>query len=264
MTRRARAWVAAGIATLLTGTLLIGVGTVPGVAADDGDICSGMSADQEVRAGNRPPTPADDRIAALAGGTRTIRVLANDTDPDGDDLAVVSVTQPPRGEVCVDSDGRIEYFGVSSATGYTDRFRYGVTDGDLYRTATVTVTVQGIAPLRTTVVKRKKRKPARVYFTNPNRRNLAVLAGDPRRKRAQLSRTITPGKTVVLRTRSKRVVFYALTNDYDGYPIVVSVGAINTRTGRQYVQSGDGALLRQQRVVPQNLRSLQRSWMGER
>ncbi len=219
-----------------------------------------MSAPQNVHGGNQAPALVNDSAGALAGGTKTIRVLGNDSDPDGDDLFVVSVSTPDRGEACIDGDGVIEYFAASSATNYTDHFTYGVTDGDLYRTATVTMNVKGIKPLRAQLVHRKSGKhKAEVRFTNPNDRNMVVLAGTPKKKKALLTRTITPGASVGFKTKFKRIIFFALVEDSDGYPILVDVGSLNTKTGAQYISSGDDAFFRQH----PSLRPLQRQWLRQ-
>ena len=233
-----------------------GVG-VPAGAATAADFCSGQSAPQHVVSGNQAPTPHNDTIGALAGGQRRIEVLANDTDPENDDLFVVSAGTPDRGEVCVDSDGEIEYFAASSATNYADHFSYGVTDGDLYRTATVTVNVKGIKPLRAQLVHRRTaRHKAQVRFTNPNDRTMVVFAGSPKKKKPSLTRTISPGKTVGFRTKDKHIVFFALTRDLDGQPIFVDIGSLNTKTGAQTILSGDEAFFRKH----PSLRPLKRAW----
>lgn len=247
-----------------TAAVVLGAGVLaaaPTQAATGDGVCAGMVATQHSVAGNQAPVLANDTASAIAGGAASVRVLANDTDADGDDLSVVSVSTPTRGDVCVDSDGVVEYFAVSSATGYTDRFTYGVTDGDLFRTATVTVTVVGVKQLRAKLVKRSRpNRFGKVTFTNPNNRNMAVLAGIPDRKKPLLSRTLALGATASLRTKSKRVVFFALVSDRDGYPILVDVGTLNTRTGRQVIDAGDSTLLRKR----PSLRALQRSWSHQR
>ncbi|MBV9830374.1 MAG: cadherin-like domain-containing protein [Marmoricola sp.] len=254
MTRRTRAWVAAGTATLLAG---LGLGFAAPANAES-QPCAGMSAPQVTNPGNSAPVPHDDTTTALAGGSRVVRVLANDTDPDGDPLYVVSVSQPGRGDVCVDSDGAIEYFADVSSTGYTDHVTYGVTDGDLYRTATLTVTVKGIKPMRATLVHRKKGKhKAVVSFTNPNDRAMTVLAGSPKKKNPQITRTIGVGQTISFKTKYKKIVFFALARDLDGAPIFVDIGVLNTKTGAQSISSGDVAFFRKH----VNLRPLQRQWV---
>jgi hypothetical protein len=226
-------------------------------AGAESEPCGGMSAPQSIHAGNQAPVPHDDTATALAGGTSAVKVLANDTDPDGDDLFVVSVSAPAKGDVCIDSDGTVEYFAASSATSYTDHVTYGVTDGDLYRTATLTVDVTGIKPLRAQLVHRTTHKhKARVRFTNPNDRTMIVVAGTPKKKRALLTRTIGVGKTVGFRTKYKHIVFFALTPDTDGEPIFVDIGQLNTHTGAQTITSGDDSFFR----THPSLRPLKREW----
>lgn len=254
MTRRTRAWVAAGTATLVAG---LGLG-VAAPAGAEGQPCAGMSAPQVTNPGNQAPTPHADTTTALAGGSRVVDVLANDTDPDGDPLYVVSVTQPARGEVCVDSDGAIEYFADTSASNYTDHLTYGVTDGDLYRTATLTVNVTGVKPLRASLVHRKHGKhKAQVSFTNPNNRTMTVIAGSPKKKNPQLTRTLGVGQKITFKTKYKQIVFFGLTRDLDGAPIFVDIGVLNTRNGAQSISTGDIAFFRKH----VNLRPLQREWV---
>lgn len=256
MSQRARAWVAAGSVITLTA---LGLSFAPPAGAE-ADECSGMAAQQSTHPGNLAPTPHDDTAGALAGGTRLIKVLRNDTDPENDDLFVVSTVQPDRGQVCVDSDGTIEYAAAASATSYVDTFTYGVTDGDLFRTAKVTVNVKGIKPLRAHLLHRRTAAhKARVQFTNPNDRNMVVIAGAPKRKKPLLSRTLAVGKTAGFKTKQKRVVFIALVRDLDGEPLVVDVGFLNTRTGAQNVSSGDDEFFRQH----PRLRAVERAWVGQ-
>jgi hypothetical protein len=67
--------------------------------------------------------------------------LPNDTDPDGDTVAIVEVSQPANGEAHADYGGTITYTPSAGFTG-TDTFTYTVVDGTGARgQATVTVTV---------------------------------------------------------------------------------------------------------------------------
>jgi hypothetical protein len=256
MARTTRAWAAAGTALLVAGLGL----SVPAPANAGGVPCAGMDAPQNLTPGNTAPTPQTDTTTAIAGGTRIIKVLTNDTDAQGDPLYVVSVSGARNGEVCIDSDGALEYFAGPSAASYVERLTYGVTDGDLYRTTTVTVNVTGVKPLRAQLLHRKagKRK-AEIRFTNPNDRTMTVLAGTPKKRKALLTRTITPGHAVGFKTKYKKIVFFALVRDTDGLPILVDIGNLNTRTGAQSISSGAGGFLRQHPSV----RALQRAWLGK-
>lgn len=223
--------------------LVAGVGALgsAGTAqADEDSLCEGMSAPQNNYVGNQAPVPRNDAVNVVAGQSAVIEVLANDSDPENNRLYVVSVSVPSKGEACIDGNGDLEYFSGASPTDYTQKLTYGVTDGDLYRTATVTVGVEGVKPIRAQLTQKKKgNKRAKINFTNPNRRNLAVFAGNPRKGRPAFQRTVPAGKTLVFATRLPKVQYYVAVRGADGEFGLVNVGQINTRTGRGYVYLPD-------------------------
>ncbi len=96
----------------------------------------------------RPPVCASD-VATLStncgAGSITINVLENDSDPDGDQLTVSSVTAGANGSFVNNGDGTITYTPNANFYG-TDQATYVVNDGT-GRTcsSTITVTVTGIA-----------------------------------------------------------------------------------------------------------------------
>ncbi|WP_193388347.1 tandem-95 repeat protein, partial [Anaeromyxobacter sp. PSR-1] len=88
-----------------------------------------------------PPVARPDAATAPAGGPPVvIAVLANDADPDGDALAVASVTQGAHGAVTVLADGTVEYLAAAGFAG-ADAFTYAVSDGTSTASATVAITV---------------------------------------------------------------------------------------------------------------------------
>lgn len=96
---------------------------------------------------NRPPVAVDDVATTARDTAVAIAVLANDSDPDGDALTVLSATQPGNGSVVVGAGGVITYTPAAGFTG-SDAFGYTIADPDgLTATATVTVTVQPPANL---------------------------------------------------------------------------------------------------------------------
>jgi hypothetical protein len=260
--------VAAATATVLI-SLAAGLGPAD-AAPDSASLCAGQSAPQNSASANQAPVLANDSGHAVAGGTTSIRVLRNDSDPDGDSLYVVSTSSPARGEVCVDGDGTVEYSAAYSATNYTDTFAYGVTDGDRYVTATVTITVEGVKSMRAVLVHRlqykkhshRVRHKAQVSFRNPNHRLMVVLAGSPKKARPSLTRTLGAGQTATFRTKDKRIDFYALVKDLDGTYVLTNLGSLNTRTGHQTVVTGDNAFFRTGyfRQHPA-ARDLERQWL---
>ena len=88
--------------------------------------------------GNRPPVAVDDFLNTFARVPTQINVLANDSDPDGDTLTVISITQPANGTAVLNADGTITYTSVSNYCGL-DPFTYTIRDPS-GATATATVT----------------------------------------------------------------------------------------------------------------------------
>jgi hypothetical protein len=94
---------------------------------------------------NRAPVAADDSFTTTFGEARSISVgselLANDSDPDGDSLALVSFTQPTGGTVTQPEPNRLVFTPASGFFGDAT-FTYTIRDpAGLTATANVTVTV---------------------------------------------------------------------------------------------------------------------------
>jgi len=108
----------------------------------DGDGQTGVAA-SKVIAYNRPPVAAADSASVVGGSPATaVVVLANDSDPDGDPLTIVAVTQGAHGQVAIVSNGAgLTYRPAAGYTG-ADSFTYTVRDGrGGSATATVSITV---------------------------------------------------------------------------------------------------------------------------
>lgn len=92
-------------------------------------------------AANQAPTAAADAVLVNPGQTTTINVLANDSDPDGDSLSVLSITQPAHGAAVLNAGGTISYTPKSGFAG-SDAFTYTISDGrGGTASATVSLTV---------------------------------------------------------------------------------------------------------------------------
>jgi len=90
---------------------------------------------------NRAPLAVDDVASTNESVAVTVNVLANDSDPDGDPLAVASVTQGTIGTVTINGGGAITYRSNSGRAG-ADSFTYSIADGrGGAATATVRVTI---------------------------------------------------------------------------------------------------------------------------
>ena len=105
----------------------------------DGNTFDSRTLDDVFVRANRAPTAADDTATTTVNTTVPIDVLANDSDADGDTLAIDAVNDPINGTASIVS-GEIAYTPDTDYVG-TDTFDYTVTDDNATGTATVTVTV---------------------------------------------------------------------------------------------------------------------------
>ena len=92
---------------------------------------------------NDAPIATDDSYSTAEDTPLTIAaagLLLNDSDPDGDPLTAIQVSQPSQGTITVDANGGFTYTPNANATG-ADSFTYQVNDGDL-DSAVATVSIQ--------------------------------------------------------------------------------------------------------------------------
>ena len=93
---------------------------------------------------NASPQPKADVASTLEDVEVTIAVLANDVDPDGDALRLVSATAGRLGTTAVRPDGSVRYSPARDAYG-SDRFSYTVADArGLTATQSVTVAIAAV------------------------------------------------------------------------------------------------------------------------
>lgn len=114
------------------------------ITDDNGDTDEAtVTVEVEASGSNSAPTANDNTAQTVAGQAVTIDVLANDTDPDGDSLAVASfqITTANGGTVEEAVDGRLRYTPEDGFTG-TDTFTYVAEDEDGAESNTATVTVE--------------------------------------------------------------------------------------------------------------------------
>ncbi len=114
------------------------------VTASDGEFSSSASFDVTIIDPNDPPVVGDDGIfvGIQAQDLVILRrdLLANDFDPDGDPLSIVSFETNGAGSVSFDADGNIVYSVDSTFVG-TDSFSYTISDGSETATGTVNVRI---------------------------------------------------------------------------------------------------------------------------
>jgi hypothetical protein len=92
---------------------------------------------------NRPPDARDDTAEVVNGGSTSVAVLLNDSDPDGDPLSVsiISAADPGLGSTSLDSNRSIRFTAVPGASG-TAEVSYQISDGELVDTATLRIEVR--------------------------------------------------------------------------------------------------------------------------
>ena len=208
--------------------------------------CAGMTARPHVVAGNTAPVATPDSAPVLAGDITDVDVLANDTDAESDLLSVITLTQPLKGFACINGDGSIEYGSNPGTPTGTDQFTYGVTDGDFFRTATVTMSIEGLDNVVPTLTRRLRLdrhghvvRRARVSIVNTNDRTVEFFAGRFSSGLASYDKVIAPGDTARLRTRFRHLDFVAVVPKDDGDFVLIDIGTLNTRTGKVVLESLD-------------------------
>jgi VCBS repeat-containing protein len=93
---------------------------------------------------NRPPVAAADEASTSEDAAANVAVLANDIDPDLDDLSVTNVGDPAHGSASVNANGTVHYAPDADFAG-DDSFTYTIADGRGGTSgATVTVHVAAV------------------------------------------------------------------------------------------------------------------------
>jgi len=94
---------------------------------------------------NDSPKANDDTVKVQEDAPiATVRVLANDTDPEGDKLMVINATQGTNGSVTIGTDSTLAYTPYRNFSG-TDTFTYQLSDGNGGTdTAAVNVTIDPV------------------------------------------------------------------------------------------------------------------------
>jgi VCBS repeat-containing protein len=98
---------------------------------------------------NDAPETTDDSYSVHAGEVLTVAVgsglLANDSDPDGDPLSVLSFQAAANGTLNLASDGSFAYAPDAGFVG-VETLSYTITDGTVTETGTLTISVENAAP----------------------------------------------------------------------------------------------------------------------
>jgi methionine-rich copper-binding protein CopC len=113
------------------------------------------------------PVTAPDTVTVYVGGGTAAEPLANDSDPDGDELAVCRVPNDAekRFSVFIDADGPVEIIANPRTKPGTYTLTYYACDLSYLTPGTITVTVEATPRLKAIAV---TSKPGLVRFRNPS------------------------------------------------------------------------------------------------
>ncbi|UTW12193.1 Ig-like domain-containing protein [Marinobacterium rhizophilum] len=121
---------------------------------------------------NSAPVAQNDNAATSAGNTVIIRVLDNDSDPDGDSLSVASLSGV-NGNAVINGDGTISFTPASGFSG-NEAFTYTISDGQgASASANVTVSVSAVSNNQAPVAQDDS-----ILIANDGPITIAVLAND--------------------------------------------------------------------------------------
>ncbi|VXB08845.1 Gametolysin peptidase M11 [Pseudomonas sp. 8AS] len=90
---------------------------------------------------NQAPKALSDSALLTSLTAVNIAVLANDSDPDGDALSIVTFTQGSKGKVSLNSNGTLKYSPAKSLKS-TDQFSYTISDGKVSASTTVNISLK--------------------------------------------------------------------------------------------------------------------------
>lgn len=113
------------------------------IADGDGDLDT-ATISITVTAVNDVPNAVNDAVSTLEDTPVTIDVRANDSDPENDQLSVITTSQPAFGTLASNADGTLTYTPAVNYSGNAS-FTYTITDGNGGSdTATVTIDISGV------------------------------------------------------------------------------------------------------------------------
>lgn len=121
------------------------------------------------------PVTAPDKVTVWSGSANLVNALANDSDPQGDSLAVCRTAESPyRNVQLVVQDGQLIAYASSRAKAGTYELTYYACDFEYLTPGTVTVTVKKAKRVRVTKI---EGRPGKLKVANPNSRNVMVMWG---------------------------------------------------------------------------------------
>lgn len=151
------------------------------------------------------PVTVDDTVMLDGNSTQAVDVIANDSDPNGDDVTVCRVSVPKGAPLYVDAVDDLLY--VSSTTNKTATYEitYYACDFDYLTPATLTVEVTKVPEIEAT----KLRRPGLVRFTNPGTKKVVVLYGSRKKSQPDGKVKVAPQKSETVSVIRKKLYYVA-------------------------------------------------------
>jgi CshA-type fibril repeat protein len=155
------------------------------------------------------PQASDNTETAEPDTPLTVDVVSGDTDPNGDPLTIVSVTQPGNGTVTLNDDGTLTYTPEPGFAG-TDTFTYTVCDNHgNCDTASMSVKVKNNLP---NAVDDSTSTPPNTPVSVPVLTNDSDPNGDP----LTVTRIVTPPENGTVTFTPEGTVIYTPDGDFTG------------------------------------------------
>lgn len=155
-------------------------------------------------AASTPPVTAPDDYSVYVGEIVDLHVLANDSDADGDDLAVCRVSGTTSGFIAEPAGDTIDFALFADPHGPIT-FTYYACDFDTLVPATVTIHTKTVHKVGV----RKHRRPGLLMVTNPNDAPIEFLYGSSRAESPDGQVRIPAGKSRKVRVHRKSLVWVA-------------------------------------------------------
>ena len=152
-----------------------------------------------------PPVVKNDHKWIYPGSFRSIDVLANDSDADGDELAICRVETPDDAEYFAEEeDGKLAVY-VPEDPGEDIVIHYYVCDFETLVPATLTLSFREIHPIKIT----KLDRPGLLRVRNDNSRVVRFLYGSFRNERPDGRTRVFPNDSVVIRVHRHTIDWLA-------------------------------------------------------
>ncbi|MDZ5619746.1 Ig-like domain-containing protein [Nocardioides bizhenqiangii] len=153
-----------------------------------------------------PPVVQDDHKWMYPNQFRTIDVLANDSDPDGDELAICRVDDGPEdAEYFAGVEDNKLFVATGDDPGEDIVIHYYVCDFETLVPATLTISFRELHPIEVV----KLDRPGLLRVSNDNSRVVRFLYGSFRQERPDGRTRVFPHDSVVIRVHRHRIDWLA-------------------------------------------------------